>query len=264
MDTLVNNPWPLGLMTLIFLGCVIELGRYTADHAHIQEDPHRKEQMVALRDGMFVLVGLLVGFTLALAAARYAERRSLRVEEANAIGTTYLRAQTLPSPVGDEAQELLKQYVNAKLEWDDAGFDASRKAVAENQTKQIQDRLWKDIVEVTKTDRSAISAAYMNSLNQVIDLDEERVSALENRIPISVWILIFSVSAIAVFTRGLTLVRRFWLTTLLAPLTIAIVVALIADLDTPSRGLIRLDHRALLRLRSDLRKDPSPLTIPDP
>jgi len=92
----------------------------------------------------------------------------------------------------------------------------------------------------------------MNSLNETIDLHEKRISSLENRIPRSVWLLIFSVSAIAVFTRGLTLAGRFWLTLLLVPLTIAIVVALIADLDTPSSGLIRLDQRAMQRLKVEI------------
>jgi hypothetical protein len=94
----------------------------------------------------------------------------------------------------------------------------------------------------------------MSSLNQVIDLYEKRIASLENRVPISVWLLIFSVSAIAVFTRGLTLAKRFWLTVLLAPLTIAITVTLIADLDTPSSGFIRLDQRALLRLKVEMHE----------
>jgi hypothetical protein len=64
--------------------------------------------------------------------------------------------------------------------------------------------------------------------------------------------MIVSVSLIAVFARGLTLARRFWLTLALAPITIALVVALIADLDTPSTGFIRLDNRAMLRLKAEM------------
>ena len=64
--------------------------------------------------------------------------------------------------------------------------------------------------------------------------------------------MIISVSLIAVFTRGSTLTARFWLTLILVPITIALVVALIADLDTPSRGLIRLDERAMQRLKADM------------
>jgi len=67
-----------------------------------------------------------------------------------------------------------------------------------------------------------------------------------------VWLLIISVSLIAVFTLGSTLTARFRLTLILVPITIALVVALIADLDTPSRGLIRLDQRAMQRLKADM------------
>jgi hypothetical protein len=252
MQFFLDHPWPLGVITAIFLALVIEAGRYTADRSHIQEDSHRKDQMAALRDGLFVLVSLLVGFTLALSAARYSERRTLFIDEANAIGATYLRAATLTASNSSEAQQLLRQYVDARLDADNAGLDSSRAVEANHRAKQIQERLWKDLVETTKTDRSAVAAAYLSSLNQVIDLYEKRIASFENRIPIPVWLLIFSVSTIAVFTRGLTLARRFWLTVLVAPLTIAIMVTLIADLDTPSSGFIRIDQRAMLRLKADM------------
>jgi hypothetical protein len=89
----------------------------------------------------------------------------------------------------------------------------------------------------------------MNALNETFDLHEKRLSAIEYRIPRPIWLLIFSVSTITVFTRGLTLSRRFWLTLVLAPLTIAIVIALIADLDTAGSGLIRIDQGAMQRLK---------------
>jgi hypothetical protein len=254
MQFFLDHPWPLGVLTAIFLAIVIEAGRYTADRSHIQEDSHRKEQMVGLRDGLFLLVSLLIGFTLALAAARYAERRTLLIDEANAVGVAYLRAETLAPSSSNEAQQLLRQYVDARLDAGNAGLNSSRTAEANHHAKQIQGQLWEGAVEITKTDRSAIAAAYLSSLNQVIDLYEKRIASAENRIPFSVWLLIFSVSVIAVFTRGLTLARRFWLTVLLAPLTIAIMVTLIADLDTPTTGFIRVDQGAMLRLKADMQE----------
>ena len=83
-------------------------------------------------------------------------------------------------------------------------------------------------------------------------MNDKRLAALENRIPLTIWLMIVSVALIAVFTRGLTLAKRFWLTLALAPITIALVVALIADLDTPSSGLIRLDNRAMQRLKVEI------------
>jgi hypothetical protein len=109
-----------------------------------------------------------------------------------------------------------------------------------------------DAAAVAQSDRSAITAVYVNSLTETIDLDEKRIASLENRIPPPIWLLIISVSIIAVFTRGTTLASRFWLTLILVPITIALVVALIADLDTPSRGLIRLDQRVMQRVKADI------------
>ena len=93
----------------------------------------------------------------------------------------------------------------------------------------------------------------MNSLNELIDIDSERLAALQNRIPSTVWVLIFVVAVIAVFARGLALKRRFWLTLVLAPITIAIVVGLIADLDSSRGGLIRVDQAPLYRLKADIQ-----------
>lgn len=131
-------------------------------------------------------------------------------------------------------------------------MDTDRFAQASRQAKQIQERLWEDVDELSKTDRSAIMASYISSLNEIIDLHGKRLAAFENRIPITIWLMIVSVALIAVFARGLALGRRFWLTLALAPVTIALVVALIADLDTPSAGLIRLDDRAMQRLQSEI------------
>jgi hypothetical protein len=256
MEYLLNHPWQLGLLLAIVLSATIELGHRAALYLHIPENPDRREQMVAIRDGFFVLIGLLLGFTLALEAPRYAERRSLLVDEAVSIGTTYLRAGTLPQPYREHSQQLLRQYVDARIDLDDAGLDAARFAEASNRSKRIHDQLWADLLAVCQTDRTAVTAVYVNSLNETFDLHERRVAALENRIPSPIWMLVIVVSVIAVFTRGLTLTRRFWLTLVLVPVTIAIVVALIDDLDTPSRGLIRLDRRAMQRLKADLTVQP--------
>ncbi len=254
MTYLLNNPWLLGLLLGISLAGAIELGRQTAAYIHIHDDVNRKEQTAAIRDGLFVLVSLLLGFTLTLAVSRFTERRTRLVEEAISIGTTYLRAATLPQPYRDHARDLLRHYVDARL--DLAGLDAARFAEATNHSKRIQAQLWADAAAVAQTDRTAVTATYINSLNETIDLDEKRIAAFENRIPLPVWFLILSVSVIAIFSRGLTLTRRFWLTLVLSPVTIAIVVALVADLDSPSAGLLRLDNRAMQRLKSEFNSEP--------
>src|SRR5712672_273493 len=200
METILNHPWILGSILAIVLALALELGRWVAIWSRLHEEPNRKDQMSTIRDGLFVLVSLLLGFTLALASPRYAERRLLLVEEALSIGTTYLRASTLPQTYREHSLRLLREYVDVRLDLDNAGLDGARFAEATSRSKQIQEELWTDAASLSQTDRSAVAAVYISSLNEMIDLHEKRVAALENRIPQSVWLLIISISVIAVFT----------------------------------------------------------------
>ena len=252
MEYVFNHPWALGLLLATALAFALDLGRRMAVRYQIEQTPQRKEQISTIRDGLFILVSLLLGFTLNLAASRFAERHSLLEEEAISIGTTYLRSRTLPQPYRDHSKQLLREYVDTRLELDSRGVDASRFNEAVSRAKRLQEDLWLDAVTAAQNDRSALTAVYVNSLIETIDLHEKRVAAFENRVPQPVWLLIIAVSLIAVFTRGSTLTTRFWLTLILVPITIAIVVSLIADHDTPSRGLLRLDQRALQRLKADM------------
>jgi len=257
MGQILNHPVVLAFLLAVVLAVALELGCRLGVHFRIQEEPSRKEQMGTIRDGLFLLVSLVLGFTLALAAARFADRRSLLVEEAVSIGTTYLRAGTLPQSYRDHSQRLLRDYVEIRLDLDRAELSDARSAQALNRSKHIRKELWSDAAAVAQTDRTAVTVAYMTSLNQTIDLHEKRVAAFENRVPEPIWLMIAFVSVVAVFTRGMTLTSRFWLTLVLVPITMAIVVGLIADLDAPSSGLIRLDQSAMQRLQADLRVEPA-------
>ena len=255
MGYLIDRPWEFGSLLAIVLALVLEIGRRSAVRFRIELVPQRKEQMGTIRDGFFVLISLLLGFTLTLADSRFAERRSLLVEEAISIGTTYLRASVLPAETRDRSKHLLEEYVDSRLELSDAVVKLDAATSMLKRSKQLQEQLWHEAAAVVQVDRSALVAVYINSLNETIDLHDRRLAAFENRIPYPIWLLIILISLIAVFTRGTTVSSRFWLTLILVPITIAIVVALIADLDTPSRGLIRLDHRAMQRLKADMIAD---------
>ena len=245
-----DHPLPLGLLLGIVLAVALDVGRQVAVRYKIDEIPDRKQQMSTIRDGFFILLSLLLGFTLTFAGSRLAERRSLAVEEAVSLGTTYLRAGTLPQPYRDHSKQLLREYLDARLALDEA--DKSRFNEAMSRSKHIQEELWLDAATVAQNDRSAITAVYLNSLNETIDLDAKRVAAFEYHIASPIWILIILVSLIVGFTRGATMTSRFWLSLILIPITIAIMVVLIADLDTPNHGLIRLDQRPLQRLKAEI------------
>jgi len=252
-ENLLNHAWLVAMSLFSLLALVGELGYRTGIKSRIEDDQNRKEQINAIGDGLFVLLSLLLSFTLTMAVSRYDHRRELVVREADAIGTTYLRAATLGQPYKGNFEQLLRNYVDARIDFFSAGFDPAQLEQAVRHSSDLQEELWRNLVAVSQSDRTPVAVAFMNSLNEVIDLDSQRLAALENRIPLSVWMLITIVALIAVFTRGLELRRRFWLAFLLGPMTIAIAVGLIADLDSSRSGFIRVDQGPLYQLKSEIQ-----------
>jgi hypothetical protein len=253
LDYLLNHPWKLGILLTVILAFVLEMGRVVAVRLKIDEVPERSEQMKALRDGLLVLLSFLLGFTLSLADARYSERRALLVQEAVSIGTTYLRAGTLLPLRRDRSRQLLREYIDSRIELNRESADAARLETTIQRSKRLQQELWSEAVGVSQDNPSAITAGYVTSLVETIDLHERRLAASEHRLPKPIWALIFCVSLLAVFTRGCTLKSRFWLTFVLAPVSITIVVALTADLDTSRGGFVRLDDQSMQRLQADMK-----------
>jgi hypothetical protein len=252
-ENLLNHHWLVATSLFVLMALVGELGYRIGIKWCIEEDQNRKEQINATGSSLFVLLSLLVSFTLTMAVSRYDQRRELVVREADAIGTTYLRAATLGPPYQQKFEQLLRSYVDARIDFFAAGVDPVQLEQAESHSSRLQQELWKNLVAVLQSNRSPVAVAFMNSLNEVIDLDSERLAALENRIPPRVWMLITLVALVAVFARGLTLKRRFWLTLVLGPMTIAVAVGLIADVDSPRSGFIRVNQAPLYRLKAEIQ-----------
>jgi RsiW-degrading membrane proteinase PrsW (M82 family) len=251
-EKLLNHHWLVAISLFVFMALAVELGYRIGIKSRIEDDQDRKEQLKSIGDGLSVLLSLLLSFTLTMAVARYDHRRELVVREADAIGTTYLRAATLGQPYQRKVEQLLRNYVDARIDFFAAGFDPAQLEQAVRNSSRLQQELWENMVAVSQSDRTPVVVAFMNSLNEVIDLDSQRLAALQNRIPPRVWLLIIIVALIAVFTQGLPLKRRFWLTLVLGPMTIAIAVGLIADLDSSRSGFIRVDQGPMYRLKADI------------
>ena len=252
MEYILDRPSLLALILAIVLTLALDAGRRTAIRLRIHEVAGRREQMGTIRDGLFLLLSLLMGFTLTMAASRFADRRSLLIDEGISIGTTYLRTMALPASYRNHSRQLLKEYLDSRIELNNATSDPGQFEKALLHSKQIQTELWSDAAAAAEIDHTAITATYINSLNETIALHVKRVASFENRVPLPIVITIMCVAIAAVFSRGCTITSRFWLTLILIPITISIVAALIVDLDTPNRGLLRLDERVVQRLKADM------------
>jgi hypothetical protein len=216
------------------------------------------EQIGNARDALRLLLSLLLGFTLAMALPRYDQRREAVVEEANSIGTTFLRAQFLTEPARSRILETLKEYMDARIHFSEVGLYSEEFQTLVKQTGQLQQAMWQQAIVAGRQNPTPLNAIFDSSLNETIDLAEKRLSAVENRIPPSVWMLLLLISFLTAFATGYSAPTRVWLAHISTPLMIAIVMGLIADMDSPRNGLIRTDLSSLRRVQQEIRSTPHP------
>ena len=253
MRSLLDKPWLVFITVGVALFTSAMLGYRLALKTRINEDSHHHEHVASLREGLFVLLALLLGFTVAMVLPQFDQRNQLVIDEANAIGTTLLRAEVLPEPQRSKTLELLRQYVVVRrdfarqtlLNHTDLDFDTQR-------TKVLQRQLWQEVVAVTQQNQTVIVTTYLQSLNAMIDIAESRLAVFESRVPKTVWLIIFLVAVFQSFTTGFSLKRRFWFSLMMTPLVVAMVMALVVDLDSPHTGLIGVNQNSMERLAHDV------------
>ncbi len=252
MIILFDHPPILFFVMLAALFLVVEIGRMIGQQLSVHEDTLRHEQLVASRDAIGILMSLLLGFTLAMALSRYDQRKQLMVDEANAIGTTSLRTTMLPDSARERMLGLLREYAQARVRFSQAALDGQKMTQSIEQTKKLQSQMWLTATDVAKSAPNAIMSLFVQSLNEMIDLSEKRMSLLENRVPPPIWIMLTLIGVLTCLTVGMTVRRRFWYAMMITPLMIAIVMSLIADLNSPRSGFLQTGHQSMERLEQDL------------
>jgi len=202
------------------------------------------------------LLSLLLSFTLAMAVSRFETRKQLVVEEANSIGTASLRARLLQEPSRAQVIDMLRLYVDTRLETTETGQDEGRSKALQERAAQLQDQLWVLGVDAARKDEHSITAGlFIQALNDVFDEREKRTIALSNHVPESVVILLIIGAVLGAstvgFTCGLAGSRRTALQWALS-LLIVLVIFVILDLDRPRLGLIRINQKSMIDLNDSL------------
>lgn len=223
-----------------------------------------KDPLAILQGALLGLVGLLLAFGLSLAVSRYEDRRADIVAEANTIGTTYLRAQTLAEPERSRSLDLLRRYTQAAITLSDRipGSDAER--AAEVREQALQRRLWALAgTSLARAPRDSAPRLYVETLNEMIDAETVRVAALNNRVPTAVFVLSLLGAALAVGLLGayLVIAGRGVVAVVLAALLVAFLLLVTADLDRPTRGMIQVPDKVL---RDQLESMALPPAAPAP
>ena len=233
----------------------IVVGRRVGSRPDVATEP-----VGVVQGALLGLVGLLLAFGLTMAVGRYEARRALVVQEANDIGTTYLRAQLLPEPARTRSLELLVPYADLAVDLADqvpftAPFDADAAAFDE-----LQRDLWAATGDAVQADPTGTGPrTYVETLNEMIDTHTERVASLRNRVPTPVMLLqvVGSAIAIAVLAAYLAILGRSIVTSLLAAAVVVVILFVSFDLDRPQRGFITVPSTALVEARVAMDAPPA-------
>jgi hypothetical protein len=249
LTSLIDHPTALFGVVFAALLVVVEIGHRVAMQTGVNRDEVLHEEIVAARGGIGVLLSLLLAFTLGMVLTRYDSRKQLIVDEANAIGTSRLRAQMLAEPFRSKILALLQRYLDARIGFSEAGLDGEKSKASFSQAKELLDEMWQQGVTAAQQSPTPITSIFVQSLNETTNLSERRLAALENRIPRVLWAVLIFMSTLTCLLVGYSLRRKALLVILVWPLMISIVLALNADLDSPRTGLIQIGQQSIERLR---------------
>lgn len=238
-------------IALVLLG--IETGFRIGRRRTAVADPEKDAPVGAMVGASLGLLAFLLAFTFGFAATRVEARRTALLDEVNAIGTAYLRTDLIPEPARAHARDLLREYVDVRL----AAARSGAIHAAIGRSLAIHSALWRDAAALGSANPQSVAAGlYAQALNAVIDLHTTRVTgALRVRVPAVIWFVLYAVAALAMmelgYQTGLSGRRRPLSIPALA-LAFSAVMLLIADLDRPDAGMVRVSQQAMADLRDSM------------
>jgi purine-cytosine permease-like protein len=240
--------WAIYLITAALVLLSAEVGWRLGDYSRHRPKHEKDAPVGAVVGSMLGLLAFLLAFTFGMAASRYDSRKQLVLQEANAIGTAYLRADLLPEPQRSEIRDLFRVYAAPRVK----GVTWLMTPESRQESAAMHGRLWAAAVAASAQNPSSISAGlFVQSLNEVIDLDETRVTAGRNRIPDHIWMVLYAVTILSMaamgYQFGLT-GERSWAVIILLVLVFTAVILLIADLDRPQTGILQVSQQAMIDL----------------
>ncbi len=216
-------------------------------------DDHSRSDYMSLAGSILTLLGLIIGFTFSMAVSRYDLRKGYEEAEANAIGTEFLRADLLPIADAQRVRVLLTVYVDLRIrDYQTRGEAEIRRLKA--QTAQVQDQLWSAVRTPANAQPSATSALAASGMNDVINSQGYSQAAWWNRIPRSAWWLMATIAVVGCALVGYGAksfnAEAYFIWVL--PAVLAVAFFLIADIDSPRAGLIRVSPQNLVDIAQSM------------
>jgi hypothetical protein len=248
--------WAIGIAAMVLLLAAARIGFAVGRRSRTGEDVGEDGAFTTTQGAILGLLALLLAFTYSLAAGRHDLRKQVVIDEANAIGTAYLRAGLMPSPHREELERLLRRYVDLRLELASVPIFDPGASTAARESEATHASLWSVVSKLT-TERTPtpVDALAVAAVNDVIDLHAKRLAALRDQVPEIVLVLLGFVATVALALTGFAAGirgRRSRLLTFVLTLLIVAVMLVTMDLDRPRRGFIRSDQASMAELKKSL------------
>ena len=253
MITLADEPLLLFVVSIVGLTASAWAGTAISGMRRILKEGARADFSV-IQAATLTLLGLIIGFTFSMALGRYDQRKDYEEAEANAIGTEYLRAELLPAADTARVQPLLLAYLDQRVLFYAARNELQRQEIS-SRTATVQRELW-DAVRTTAAARpDAVTALVAAGMNDVLNSQGYTQAAWWNRIPTPAWALMMIIAICSNILVGLGTknARREFAFLVILPLVVSVAFLLIADIDSPSDGMIRVVPENLQSLVRSLR-----------
>ncbi len=261
--------WSIFIVLVFSIIISIEFGFRLGKRQRIGAPDGAKVETGAVVAASLGLLAFMLAFTFGAVTSNYSDRKQLLLEEVNAVGTLFLRADLLPASEGDRVQGMLSNYVNLRIEGiqrvqgiqRDRGLQKSEFEQGVKQiitrSEEIQAQLWSIAVDVADQNPTPINALFVQALNEVIDLHEKRITlAIFHRMPSIFWITLFGLTILAMmvsgYNSGVSGGRRSFTTTLGITLAFTAVLLLIIALERPGQVFVSQD--VLIKLQQTFNK----------
>lgn len=255
MQSGLLDPFPLWTilpLTVALALLAIESGYRFARYRHQRSADEKEPNLGGMVGATLGLLAFMLAFTFGLAGTRFEARREIVLTEANAIGTTYLRGALLPEPMRTEARDLLRDYVDIRLQA--VHQHTLDEAIAKSE--QLHERLWSTAIAAVEKERTLTTNLFVTSLNEVIDLHAVRLQRVRSRVPIVIWLVLYLLLLLTMvmigYQQGLTGAKRS-LAVIALVVGFSTVLFLIVDLDRPGQGMLQTSQQAMVDLRRSMQ-----------
>ncbi|MGA7410999.1 MAG: hypothetical protein WBW33_10970 [Bryobacteraceae bacterium] len=221
------------------IGIVIGKGRQLDDAARADFD--------LVLSATLTLLALIIGFSFSMAISRYDQRKNYEEAEANAIGTEYVRADLLPNAdAAAKIKSLLSTYTDERILFYTTR-DPSELERVNARVAQLQNELWAAVVPAANARPDPVVALAVAGMNDVLNSQGYTQAAWWNRIPIAAWCLLAAIAVCCsvLVGYGSRRVKGSRVLILILPVIVSIAFLLIADIDSPRGGLIRVRSQNL-------------------